>query len=134
MNRLAVPGWSSLSACASKWQMCATLSRLLLMLAAVEVITMPLTQHLWTWDHFLHGGQDFELGLLTIVTCLCLVLLHAQRCSQNVDLVISLRSLLQRAFGNAPPLTMSPGAGIVCSLPARLQGPGSGMYFAPLQI
>jgi len=36
------------------------LSRLLLTVAAIELVTMPLTQHLWTWDHFLQGGQDFR--------------------------------------------------------------------------
>jgi hypothetical protein len=60
------------------------LSRLLLLLIALELLTMPLTQLLWTWDGFLHGGQDFELGLFAIVSCLCLVLLRAQHGRQKL--------------------------------------------------
>jgi len=60
------------------------LSRLLLLLVALELLTMPLTQFLWTWDGFLHGGQDFELGLFVIVSCLCLVLLRAQHGRQKL--------------------------------------------------
>jgi hypothetical protein len=55
------------------------LSRVLLLLVAIESITMPITQGVWSWDKFLHGGQDFELGLLIIVTCLCFVLLRVQQ-------------------------------------------------------
>ena len=55
------------------------LSRILLLVVAIEVITMPFTQGIWSWDKFLHGGQDFEFGLLLIVTCLCLVLLRVQQ-------------------------------------------------------
>lgn len=71
------PGWT-----------CSRFSRLLLLLAGIEIVTMPLTQHFWNWDQFLHGGQDFELTLLLIVSCLCFVLLAAQRRR------LSLRSLL----------------------------------------
>ena len=55
------------------------LSRILLLIVAVELLTMPFTQGLWSWDKFLHGGQDFELGLLIIFTCLCLVLLRVEQ-------------------------------------------------------
>lgn len=77
-------------------QVCATLSRFLLLLATIELITMPLTQQVWTWDHFLHGGQDFEFGLLTIVTCLCLGLLRAQHCRQGIKILLAVRWLLSR--------------------------------------
>lgn len=33
---------------------------------------MPLTQYFWTWDRFLHGGQDFELGALMVLTNIAL--------------------------------------------------------------
>lgn len=64
------------------------LSRLLLLLVAVELLTMPLTQHFWAWDRFLHGGQDFELTLLVTVSCLCLVLLRAQHCRRAIGLLL----------------------------------------------
>ena len=42
------------------------------------MVTSPLTQEVWTWDRFLHGGQDFESGVLLVLVSLCLVLLLAQ--------------------------------------------------------
>jgi len=68
--------------------------RLLLILAAVSLLTMPLTQHIWTWDHFLRGGQDFESGMLILVTILCLAVLLSQLCKRHVDLLFAARSLL----------------------------------------
>lgn len=81
-------------ACFDLAGICAWLSRVLVLLAAVEVVTMPLTQHIWTWDRFLHGGRDFELGLLMIVSCLCLVLLQAQRCRQLIGFLLTIRTHL----------------------------------------
>ena len=73
---------------------CAWLSRLLLLLAAIEVITMPLTQHLWAWDGFVRGGPDFELGLLMIVMCVCLGLLRAQHGRLRVSWLLAIREWL----------------------------------------
>jgi hypothetical protein len=70
------------------------LSRLLLLLVALELITMPITQGLWTWDRFLHGGQDFELGTLIIFSCLCLILLHAEQSRCDLGLLVAMRALL----------------------------------------
>jgi len=53
-------------------------------LVAIELITMPLTQYLWTWDHFLHGGRDFEMNLLMTVTFLCFGLLRAQHSGKHL--------------------------------------------------
>jgi hypothetical protein len=80
-------------------EVCARLSRLLLLLMAVELITMPLTQHFWTWDGFLHGGPDFETGLFMIVVCLCLVLLRAQHGQQRIPLLLPIRMQLFLALG-----------------------------------
>jgi hypothetical protein len=59
--------------------------RFLLVLAAIELISMPLTQFAWTWDHFLHGGMDFESSLLFLVVGLglLLVLRHHSRQDEN---------------------------------------------------
>jgi len=73
------------------------LSRLLLFFMAVEAITMPITQGIWCWDKFLHGGQDFELGMLMIVTCLCLVLLRVQESRSRVGWLAVIRALLLSA-------------------------------------
>jgi hypothetical protein len=58
---------------------------------------MPITQGIWSWDRFLHGGQDFELGLLMIVTCLCLVLLRVQENRGRVGWLAMIRALLMSA-------------------------------------
>jgi len=76
-------------------QGCVRLSRLLLVLVAIELLTMPITQHIWTWDGFLHGGQDFELGLFTIVVCLCLVLLRVQHGRQRLRLFLAVSRFLR---------------------------------------
>ena len=75
------------------------LSRLLLLVIAVELITMPLTQHLWTWDGFLHGGQDFELSLFMVVVCVCLALLRAQESRRGVGLLLAVRRWLSEVLG-----------------------------------
>lgn len=78
------------------------LSRLLLLLVTLELLSMPVTQLLWTWDGFLHGGQDFELGLFVIVSCLCLVLLRAQHGRQKVRLLLAVcRFRLGTLIGSA---------------------------------
>ena len=70
------------------------LSRILLCVVALELLTMPVTQGLWTWDKFLHGGQDFELGLLVIVTCLCLLLLRAEQSKLYLGMLVLIRAFL----------------------------------------
>jgi len=87
-------------------------SRLLLLFIALEAITMPITQGLWSWDKFLHGGQDFELGLLIIVSCLCLVLLRVQQnrsCFGWLTVIWALLTSAQRHIAARP----SPCAGSV---------------------
>ncbi len=40
------------------------LSRLLVVLTALLLVVMPITEHLCNWDHFLRGGPDVEFSLL----------------------------------------------------------------------
>jgi hypothetical protein len=61
------------------------IGRALLILSAISLITMPLTQRLWTWDRFLHGGQDFELGALMVLILLSLVLVISKDCKRCLD-------------------------------------------------
>lgn len=79
------PGRRNLNtfACGSWWL--AAIGRVLLILAAVSLLTMPLTQRMWTWDRFLHGGRDFESSMLVILTTLCLAVLLLQVCKRHVD-------------------------------------------------
>ncbi len=60
------------------------LGLLLLVLTAISLITTPFTQHFWTWDRYLHGGQDFETNTLLILTALNLVLVLAEGCKRSV--------------------------------------------------
>ena len=78
------------------------LGRILLLVVAIEMLTMPFTQGLWTWDKFLHGGQDFELGLLVIITCLCLLLLRTEQSKHLLGLLLLIKSLLVRTRERAP--------------------------------
>ena len=73
---------------------CALLGRLLLFLTALQLAVMPVTEHLWTFDGFLRGGQDFELGVLSLISILCLALLVAQQRRQDVNLLFTLRQWL----------------------------------------
>jgi len=108
--------------------------RLLLILAAVSLITMPLTQHIWTWDHFLRGGQDFESGMLILVTILCLAVLLSQLCKRHVDLLFAARSPLA-LFCTDRESAGIPLAGEFTLFRAE-HAPGSalGIYMSPLRV
>jgi hypothetical protein len=47
-------------------QVCSVGGRVLILLTALLLAVTPLTEYLWHFDNFLHGGQDMELGLLSI--------------------------------------------------------------------
>lgn len=93
MHRVSNPGTPDLNALSRSTSLCARLGRLLLALAAVVLVAMPWTQHMWTWDRFLHGGQDFETGVLLIVTSMCLVLVLAHACRQAGCVALGLQRL-----------------------------------------
>lgn len=95
MNRTPVTGTRNPSAFAYLARVCHVFSRFLLILVAIELITCPLTQYFWTWDHFLHGGQDFESCLLVAVMSLCLVLLLAQHIKHQMDKLVMIRRLFR---------------------------------------
>jgi len=69
----------------------AGLGRILLTLTAILLITTPLTQRIWTWDHFLRGGQDYESSALLVLAFLCMVLVLAQHFKQAVSLLFAAR-------------------------------------------
>ena len=62
----------------------ARMGRVLLFLASLLLLALPFTQHLWTWDRFLHGGHDFETNMLLILCTLCLVLVLMQVCRRAI--------------------------------------------------
>lgn len=135
LNWRAILVWPWRFAFANRSQICADLSRLLLAFAFLELLTMPLTQQLWTWDRFLQGGgQDFELGLLVIVTCLCLVLLRAQHGRQLLRRLLAFCRLLILPFRQKRwPFARAGNHPGIPSGDARFQPP-SGLFLAPLRI
>lgn len=58
------------------------------------LITTPVSQHFWTWDRFLQGGRDFEMGAVTILSFLSLALVLSKSYKQCVDVVLSAQRLL----------------------------------------
>jgi hypothetical protein len=67
--------------------------RALLLLNVIVLILSSFTEHLWTWDRFLRGGQDFELSLLALLAFFCLILVLAQHFRRSVS------ELLRRTTG-----------------------------------
>jgi hypothetical protein len=51
--------------------------RLLLIVNAVVLVLSSFTEHFWTWDRFLRGGQDFELSALALIAFFSLILVLA---------------------------------------------------------
>lgn len=51
--------------------------RLLLIINVIVLAISSFTEHLWTWDRFLRGGQDFELSVLALIAFFCLILVLA---------------------------------------------------------
>ena len=90
--------WSGLTGISRPAHGYARLGRSLLSLTSIVLITLPFTQHLWTWDRFLHGGQDFETSVLLIVTSLCLVLVMVRGCKQWLTLLLTFLSRLVLAL------------------------------------
>ncbi len=72
--------------------------RFLLALAVVELISMPVTQYAWTWDHFLRGGMDFESSLLFLVVCLHLLLVLRNHRRQDENLRVPIGRLAPAIF------------------------------------
>ncbi|MBS1802693.1 MAG: hypothetical protein JST28_04970 [Acidobacteria bacterium] len=97
--QLPIFAWARISAILEIARSAVCLSRILLLIVAVESISMPITQGLWSWDKFLHGGQDFELGLLIIVTCLCFVLLRVQQSERCNNLFAGIVALFSKGKG-----------------------------------
>lgn len=110
------------------------LGRFLLAMSAISLVTAPLTQHLWTWDHFLHGGQDFELAALALFIALGLVLVLSRQCRLRVGSLFASWRLLPNDSG-ARALTQNPA---YCRLSIDPTGPSfdraSTFYSLPLQI
>jgi hypothetical protein len=127
-NRLDINAFS----CAARFYV--EIGRFLLMLTAVSLITMPLTQHIWTWDHFLQGGQDFEFGSLAILSTLSMVLLMARHCKQSVDLLLAVARLFSFICDDHGLTRTSRSEAMAAFCSERVFNPVPGIYSLPLQI
>ena len=107
----------------------ARVSWLLLTLVVVSIFTTPLTQNLWTWDHFLHGGQDFEAGSFLILISFCLVIVLARSCRSV--LACTLQSFALGYLAADSPGTRFP---LFPSFESELKCPSGDGYSLPLQI
>ena len=85
LNYTTSAGWLGFNSPACPASVVAGIGRVLLILTSVSLMTMPLTERLWTWDHFLHGGQDFEMSTILVLSFLCLVLVLSKHGKQGVD-------------------------------------------------
>lgn len=70
--------------------------RALLLLNIIVLFLSTFTEHLWTWDRFLRGGQDFELSLLALLAFFCLILVLAQHFRRSVSELLRRRTGMSR--------------------------------------
>jgi hypothetical protein len=110
------------------------LGRLLAALTTLLIIVTPVTEHLWTWDKFLRGGQDFEFGLLGIASILCLVLVLSQHYKQVINLLLTMRRLLVFALHLDHGSLQTIPEIIADFRRGRTEAPALGTYNLPLQI
>jgi hypothetical protein len=108
------------------------MARSLLVLTAISLLTMPVTQHLWTWDRFLHGGRDFELSTLMILSFLGLVLVLAKSLKQSIDSLLS--GLCTLAFACHKRVAIKIGWGLSIFRTEYVAAPDTGMCSIPLII
>jgi hypothetical protein len=107
--------------------------RLLNQFTAILIVVMPWTEYFWQFDGFLQGGQDFELGLLSLLTIFSLVLVLLQQRRQNVALLLTVRRWLSLVFEDPGPRIVAN----ACSLSADavpLSSRALCRYNLPIQV
>ena len=95
---------------------------------------MPVTQHLWTWDHFLHGGHDFELGMLMVLSWLSLLLVLAKNGKQSFHALLSAWRVLASTSNGRLPVAISIPAPFPILRNDSMTCPASSLSNLPLQI
>jgi len=121
-----------LNACACTSRVFVWIARALLILTAISLVTMPVTQHLWTWDRFLHGGKDFELSTLVILSFLSLVLVLAKSLKRSIDSLLS--GLCTLAFVRYKRVAIRITGALSIFRTEYVAAPDTGMYNIPLLI
>ena len=112
----------------------AGMSRFLLISIAISLITMPVTQHIWTWDHFLRGGHDFELTTLLVLSFLGMALVLSRQFKDCLDSLFASWLLFSGTFSESIQ-GRTPIGGAFSRFPAEyLASPPVGIYRLPLKI
>ena len=75
-------------------------SRIFIMLTAILLAAMPWTEYFWNFDNFLGGGQDFELGLLAVISVFCLLAVLLQRRRHEFTIRLAIDRWLTSLFAN----------------------------------
>jgi hypothetical protein len=116
-------------------QVCCLGGRVLILLTVLLLAVTPWTEYSWHFDNFLHGGQDMELGLLSIVTIFCLVLVLLQDGKQRVTSMVVVRQWLSSVFDQPDPLAPGSFHGLnMASDAISLHGSSLGTYNPPIQV
>jgi hypothetical protein len=109
--------------------------RLLILFTAILIAVMPLTEYFWQFDGFLDSGQDFELGLLALLTIFSLVLVLLQQRRQNVALLLIVRRWLSLVFEDPGPRAVANACSLTAhSDPAPLSSRALSRYNLPIQV
>lgn len=113
----------------------ALVGRVLIVLTALLIAVSPWTEYYWDFDNFLHGGQDFELGLLATITVFCLVLVLLQHSKQGLAFWFALRRWLSVSLTHPGLASSSLSFGsVMASYAVPLPDPKSGLCDLPLRI
>lgn len=113
----------------------AVVSRVLIALTALLLVVSPWTEYYWHFDNFLHGGQDFEFGLLATIMVFCLVLVLLQHSRQGVVFWFTLSRWLSALFQQPDPISPKLSFRLAMASDAvPLPDLVSGMYDLPLRI
>jgi len=100
------------------------MGRLLVLLTTVLVLVMPVTEHLYNWDHFLRGGQDVEFNLLAALLFAAMVVLSMSGTSMQPLLMQPVFAAANGLCGQATPRAVAR-RGVsrrAVSTPSRLPG------------
>ncbi len=95
---------------------------------------MPVTQHLWTWDHILHGGNDFELTTLLLLSFLGMALVLSRHFKQSLDSLFAALRFLSYIFSARMQGKTSVDGAFSFSTAECLPNPPINTYSTPLKI
>jgi hypothetical protein len=109
--------------------------RLLVLFTAILIVVMPWTEYFWQFDGFLRGGQDFELGFLSLLTIFSLVLVLLQQRREDVALLLAVRRWLSLVFEGAEPRAVTNASNLIADSDTVLLSSGAlCRYNLPIRV